>query len=120
MFTPQFQRGQLYNERPHSAIHMSISSATLDCIKVAADLVTAGVLSSTTVQNISTVGGKKENGCVVTLHDTSRRQLRSVWQHIRDRHDLSCAHVLVDNTFSGCIYDFIRSTACPGQSPPSS
>ena len=104
-----------FDDAMHDSLRLSISAPTLDCARVAALLQRAGIAANTTA-NRTTGGDGVEPGCCVLLPRVSRHALRTrVWEPLRGEFpELRCAHVHAPATFSGCIFDFLRPSRCPG------
>jgi hypothetical protein len=100
------------------SVTLSISGHRLDCNEVAEHLRKAGIMSSV-MSNTSVVYQNAqyqlEPGCRILVNECDKKTLNhSIWQPIKTMGNLSCAHVHVPGQFSGCIYDYLRDSACPG------
>ena len=56
-----------------------------------------------------------EKGVVIELYNASKHDVcHRLWPQLRDIFHLECAHVReVGGGFSGCIYNWMRPSACP-------
>ena len=96
----------------YDSLRLAISAPKLDCAEVAEHLAACGILANTT-SNLTSVRGGIEEGCGVTIHRVTKPVLQSaVWQPLKDRFGLTCAHVLVPGVFTGCVLDFLRPSLC--------
>ena len=82
----------------------------LDCIDIARKMSKAGIVTSIT-QNISTQP-ELEYGCRLTQSVKDKKEIINIWNILKKNYDFNCAHLKIDNGFQGCIYDFIRPSAC--------
>ena len=55
-----------------------------------------------------------ENGCQILFGKISKPKIKDVWVNIQTDNDLTCAHIDVPSKFSGCIYDYLSDSKCPG------
>ena len=55
-----------------------------------------------------------ENGCRIIFSDKKKVVDESLWNNLKDKFKLDCAHIKADDIFSGCINDYLRPSACPG------
>ena len=55
-----------------------------------------------------------ESGCRVLFGRITRASLATTWDRLRHDHALHCAHLHAPPVFSGCVWDFLRPTRCPG------
>ena len=96
------------------SVNISISNKNnTGCKKILEKFVQLGI-ACRTIETMSVVDNKLENGCYVTLdkHYSSKKQVHKIWNIIK--HDYQCAHLKIDGIYSGCIYDYIKSNYCPG------
>jgi hypothetical protein len=103
----------------YSGLKLSISAPSLCCDDVAQQLVRMGVMASIT-PNTSIFCDREgahcrtEPGCVVLFSAIRKSQLHRVWDALQPPNALRCAHVFAPPTFSGCLWDFLRTSKCPG------
>jgi hypothetical protein len=93
---------------------LSLSSPSLDCGAVVALLQTLGLTGDVTA-NRTVVGGREEQGCRTVLRN--KDEARSLWRAAKNRPDIHCAHVSVQQAESGCVFDVFGDSACPGPGP---
>lgn len=65
-------------------------------------------------KNKTVVDGNVETGC--RIHVTSKpvkQNIYRLWESMKVKFQLNCAHVEIKNNESGCIYDIYRKTSCP-------
>jgi len=103
-----------------ASAQLSVSHPTLDCAAVTRDLARAGIMASV-VENRSVVcsgdaGCRVEVGCRILFNRMSREQIATTWQQLRRDHALACAHLSAPPVFSGCVWDFLHPSLCPGRS----
>ena len=57
-----------------------------------------------------------ENGCrVILVSKTEKKDVEKLWNHIKDTHNFTCAHVEFKNYTSGCVFDVFSPSKCPSQ-----
>ena len=104
-------------EIKHPSVELSISQKTLSCEKVAENLRKSKILASIT-PNQSIVCGKTqcqiEKGCRILFGTATKQDIKNTWHHLKQEHNLNCAHIKVPSIFAGCIYDYLPDTKCPG------
>lgn len=98
---------------------LSISSKYLSkCTEVAKTLMNLGVTCRVSSnQSIVEKNGilTMEKGCAILLPEVNPTDIPiKVWQPLKNKYHLDCAHLSVTGKFQGCIYDFMQNTACPG------
>ena len=98
---------------------LSISSKYLsNCTEVAKTLMELGVICRVSSnQSIVEKNGilTMEKGCAILLPEVNPTDIPiKVWQPLKEKYHLDCAHLSVTGKFQGCIYDFMQNTACPG------
>ena len=97
---------------------ISVSSRETDrhCENVVNSLAKAG-LDARVTPNISVHFGQRENGCAIRIpSDKSDKKghARTIWNAIQKAGNYDCAHLRIDGTFSGCIFNFIDAEEkCP-------
>ena len=98
---------------------LNISSKGIkSCKDVAKFLADQGILCH--VSTNTTVFEKNgeftlEKGCEIKIvnHKPSLVD-NTFWNKLKTKFELECAHIAVDNgRFSGCVYDYLRESACP-------
>ena len=65
-------------------------------------------------KNKTVINGNVENGC--RIHVTSepvKPNIYRLWESMKVKFELSCAHVEIKYNESGCIFDIFRETSCP-------
>ena len=101
----------------------SLSSPDLghDCGQVVALLRAMGVAGDVTPNRTLQRDGQEEAGCRVVLPDESEEQARAFWSRARALPGVRCAHVaLGTRARTGCVFDVLAPTRCPGAPPPPS
>ncbi len=83
----------------------------LNCEEIANYLSELNINTSIST-NYSTLP-KRENGCRLTQSITKKEDINHLWSVLKEKYNLSCAHVKVGNQFDGCILDFIAPSQCP-------
>lgn len=58
-----------------------------------------------------------EQGCRAVLASRDeKRDTAQLWQRIRARHNVACAHAKIERDVeSGCVLDVLRPSQCPGE-----
>jgi len=84
----------------------------LNCEKMAEFLGKQGILTLVK-SNISTLP-RKEYGCQLTQSIHSKDEIKYIWEAVRDKYGLNCAHLSIGNSFDGCILDYLAETRCKG------
>jgi len=99
----------------YHSVTLSVSNKNLNCKTIINYLKHFEIMASVT-ENKSITPDGQETGCNILLPYVNKQQLKQkIWEPLKQRHNLTCAHVDVPGTFSGCIYDFIMDTNCPSQ-----
>ena len=95
-------------------ITLSVSSPSLDCTDLAQTLVACGLPVDVTANATILNDGALEKGCRVRLQKPGH--VSPVWRIVKEHHkEVQCAHLQMDAHFSGCIYDYLRASSCPGR-----
>ena len=95
---------------------VSLSGATLGdkCEAVITAMRTLGICGDVTANVSVDPGGNLEPGCrVLIASKPNDRHVRRLWEHLRERTLLNCAHVRVEECKSGCYYDVYGASRCP-------
>lgn len=93
---------------------LSISSPHIShCEDVARSLCQWGIMSSVS-PNYSIIETDQkyhvETGCTITLPDMDPTHIETqVWNPLRQKYHLECAHLNVHHQFRGCIKDFFQN-----------
>ena len=102
-----------------SICHKRISAKTA-CNDVLQAILEAKALPPGGVRCIATTSmakhGALEHGCALRFTPTNAavRDVDAVWSAVKKKFPfLTCAHVHVHGSFQGCIFDFVRASACP-------
>lgn len=94
-------------------IVLSLSSPHLDCGDLVRTLVSCGFPADVTENASIMRDGKLEKGCRVQLQKPEH--VPPVWRLVKQHHaGVQCAHIQMDAHFSGCIFDYLRASSCPG------
>ena len=114
---------------PSTNVTISISSPKLssNCEEVVQTLKHLGIMSNITPNRTiftpnndiaSTVRVRTEQGCRIIFgvppEKNIHKEVEKVWKIVKKKHNLTCAHVNVNHNWSGCIYDYLRPSSCPG------
>lgn len=105
---------------------LSISHTQLDCQAVARDLARLGIVAridsnqSVVCEHVkdTTDGIRRcriETGCHILLPETTMDRVADTWRHLQKRYSLSCAHLRVPPVYSGCVWDYLQPSQCPGR-----
>ena len=89
---------------------ISVSKKNLDCSQIANILSKHGILSSIT-SNITTIP-HIENGCNITQSISNKTEIINIWNILKDKYNLTCAHLKINDKYDGCILDFIKKSEC--------
>ena len=81
--------------------------------RVAKALWEVGIVADVS-ENVSIRDGAVEHGCRITMDGGSKPRIAEAWDVVKMPFRLSCAHLSVTASYQGCIFDFLRSSACPG------
>ena len=98
-----------------NTVELSISKKNLNCEDVIKKLNELKILSSVT-NNKSVVKNKNndyliENGCRINfseLNNLDKKNIRNIWNELKNEFDLNCANLKINNTFNSCIYKYIQ------------
>ena len=55
-----------------------------------------------------------ETGCRILFTGKKKVVTPDLWESLKNKFNLKCAHIKIDGQFKGCIYDYIRPSSCPG------
>ena len=73
------------------------------------------VETSSVVDNLKSGNWYREAGVRIELHGVSKPIVRKLWDHVRLRKRVECAHVRVlDGSFAGCVLDYLSPSLCTG------
>ena len=98
---------------------LSISSDKIkNCNEVAEFLKKNKIMCSVT-ENTSVVSYNGqyqiEKGCRILFNSHKPKMINNnFWDSLKNEFDLTCAHLKVEGKFKGCIYDYLKDSACPG------
>ena len=107
----------------HRSVTLSVSHKNMNCDTLVKYLTKTGIMASVTnnksiiCENISNTSHKRcfvENGCRILFNSVSKKEMDNYWHDIKYKRR-NIAHIDVPNIFSGCIYDYLQETKCPGQ-----
>lgn len=95
---------------------LSISRQGLNCSDVAEYMknlqIPCSVTPNVTVRchtlEDNTTKCEVEQGCSVIFNERPY-----VWNNLKSKFDLNCAHLHAHSNYEGCIYDYVRSSDCP-------
>jgi hypothetical protein len=103
----------------HPSIELSISQKKLSCEEVVENLVKSRIMASVTANHSIVCNSENncqiENGCRILFGVATKKEIKNTWQNLQQKHGLGCAHIKIPGSFSGCIYDYVPETKCPGQ-----
>jgi len=97
---------------------LSVSKQHLHCNDVVETLARMGVACSVT-ENTSLVKCNgtvvPETGCRIVVGDIqSKDELKDMWVVLQRAHQFTCAHASLSGDVSGCVFDVLGSSRCPG------
>lgn len=102
-----------------STYNLSISSRTITkkggCKSVAQWLASNGIDADVT-PNWSSIGRNNEieEGCRIVI-TSDPEKIQKLWPPLKTNFELRCAYLTQESFFSGCIYDYFKESACPGE-----
>ena len=101
---------------------LSISSQSIrNCKDVAEYMKKSGIPCHVTENHtvINNLGKYSiENGCQIKIGSHNSKLIdTNFWIQLKNKFSLKCAHLEVEGKFKGCIYDYLRSSNCPGNCP---
>lgn len=108
------------SSEPLATYNLSISSSTITekggCQAVAQWLASQGVAADVTSNWSSIYGGHNEieEGCRIVMA-ADHEKIQKLWPQLKTNFGLRCAHVKRESFFSGCIYDYLKESECPGR-----
>lgn len=104
-------------EIKHPSVELSISQKTLSCEEVTKTLLNSKIMASI-APNQSIICKNNacqiEKGCRILFGMATKTEIKNTWQNLKQKHVLDCAHLKIPGVFSGCIYDYLPDTKCPG------
>ena len=92
--------------------HISVSSLEENhCKKLLEKFKKVGI-NCRTIETFSVVGGKIENGCMVTFGYpyNNKENIKTIWNIMKD--DYNCGHLEIGGVYNGCVYNYIKSDFC--------
>ena len=97
---------------------LSISSDTIKSCDTVVDFFRKNKIMCSVSENTSVVPYdgvyKVEKGCRVIFNSHKPKMIdNEFWDSIKNEFNLTCAHLKVEGKFKGCIYDYLRKSACP-------
>ena len=103
-------------------VNLSISHKAMDskCDEVIRLLKSNNIINSSVVPNksIQCNGDGEcwiENGCRITIGTKNIDTIqKNVWIPLQKKFNLRCGHLTLDSHYSGCVWDFWRTSSCPG------
>ncbi len=91
-------------------LSVSSSSSSFNCRKVIDTLKRCGIPCVVTETNCLVEEDNNvslEKGCKIELATTKKYDIKKdVWSPIHKEFKLKCAHLRIDNEYSGCIHDY--------------
>ena len=84
-----------------------------------AELLAGLKMSATTYDTFSAVDDANgdwyvEIGVVINLYNCTKKGIcDNLWPALQEKFNLECAHVHESGGFSGCMYDYSRTSICP-------
>ena len=55
-----------------------------------------------------------ETGCTVTLTGLDPKHIpKQVWEPLKQRFGLTCAHLHIHGQYQGCLYNYLHKYKCP-------
>ena len=64
--------------------------------------------------NKTIIDGKLENGCEIIIANGKKKTLEALWQQLSESEKFTCAYVKTEKITSGCIFDILGKSNCPG------
>ena len=94
---------------------LSVSSDAFseDCREVIATLRYLKMAGNVTCNTTITTNQKTEAGCKIL--QTSRNDSYFLWNYLKNKFNLTCAHIDISSTENGCIYDVFGLPRCPSR-----
>lgn len=97
---------------------LSISGPTIDCKDITNQLCRAGIVCHVeTNQSVrcENVNGKREcwiePGCSIVSTVRTKSDSLAAWKCLQSN-SLQCAHITIDDKFSGCVLNWSRDSLC--------
>ena len=57
-----------------------------------------------------------ENGCrIIVVGNNEENDVSRLWYDIKRNHKFTCAHVELEKSVSGCVFDVLSPSRCPSQ-----
>ncbi len=54
-----------------------------------------------------------ERGCRIIFQEDENNKVDDIWKKLKEEFDLTCAHLETRAHFGGCVYDYLKPSACP-------
>jgi hypothetical protein len=97
---------------------LSVSSNNIKNCKEIAQLMAENNIICSASPNYSSVCKSDkyliENGCNITFSNMELTKIKPTWNILKEKYNLTCAHLHIPGLSRSCIYDFIRESDCPG------
>ena len=97
---------------------LSVSKQQLRCKDVVETLARMGIMCDVTSNTSLVKHGnaiRREKGCRIVIGSMqSKDELRTLWDNLQRAHQFTCAHVSLRGNASGCVFDVLGSSRCPG------
>jgi hypothetical protein len=112
------------NKNNGTTSDLAISSKTIyDCGMVAETLRKSGVMCNVSSQTSVICNDTwcwTEKGCNIKITGLAHEEIeKKVWIPLKNKFELTCAHLDVHGYYIGCIKNFIRPSDCPQSSEKS-
>ena len=94
------------------SVNISISNTKQsDCQHILDKFIKHGI-DSRIIETKSTINGKVEKGCLITLGPphNDKKKIKEVWNIIKK--DYNCAHLNFEGVFNGCIHNYTMNDYC--------
>ena len=101
----------------NSPIHYMISNKNLSCDQVALHMSKVGIPGTVTSQTTVICDKQKkceiENGCLITMYNTTIQDfLIKIVNPLHTTYSLCCGYVRIDGVYIGCVNNLFRPSNC--------
>ncbi len=104
-------------------VQLEISSKNINCNDIV-ELLYKHKISSSVKSNATVYCNDKlfkkcwiEKGCSTTLYNVKPKQIKQLWNDIKEKTGVFCSHISIinknDNEFNGCIHKFLDQKPKP-------
>ena len=77
----------------------------LNCERMA-KILSKNKINTSITSTVSTTP-RIEYGCRLTQSISSKEDIRNIWSILKKKYDFTCGHLIVNNSFDGCVLKYL-------------